>query len=158
MKNIFRTRSTAPHENSGATTARRWPTSWRSWPRRRWKSWASISLRPTRSPSLTRHWTTRVWRTLSSCWPRISGKWSVVFFKKWANHGLFLLFSSFSLCINIYNNINWRKHTWFAWDSNPRLQNGRCRGIYWAMGANFKFCVGSSVRRNKYRFTIFWEI
>ena len=44
------------------------------------------------------------------------------FFKKWANLGLFCLFSFFSR----YNfNTNWKKRRWCAWDSNPRPQDGR---------------------------------
>ena len=33
------------------------------------------------------------------------------------------------------SNINWFKHRWCAWDSNPGRQDGRCRQIHWAMVA-----------------------
>ena len=51
---------------------------------------------------------------------------SIVFFKKWANPGLFLfLFLSFSH--HNFNNTNVKKHRWCACDSNPGPQDGRCR-------------------------------
>ena len=55
---------------------------------------------------------------------------------------LFRLFSSFSNCDNNYsfnfNNINWRKHKWFAWDSNQGPQDGRRRWNHGAMSAALK--------------------
>ena len=46
---------------------------------------------------------------------------------------LFCLFSSFS-SYN-FNNTNWKKHWWCAWDSNPGPQDGRCRQSQGAMAA-----------------------
>ena len=37
----------------------------------------------------------------------------------------FCLFSFFSYSNNNFNNINWRKHRWCAWVSNPGPQDGR---------------------------------
>ena len=45
----------------------------------------------------------------------------------------FCLFSFFS-CYN-FNNTNWKKHWWCAWDSNPGPQDGRCRQSQGAMAA-----------------------
>ena len=44
--------------------------------------------------------------------------------------GLFCLFTSFS---HHNLNINWIKRRSCAWDFNPRLQDGRCRRIRWAI-------------------------
>ena len=55
------------------------------------------------------------------------------FFKKWANPVLFCLFSLFSWYN--FNNTNWKKHRWCAWDSNPGLQDGRRRRNHRAMAA-----------------------
>ena len=57
------------------------------------------------------------------------------FFLKWANPGLFCLFSFFSR----YNfNTNWKKRRWCAWDSNPGPQDGRRRRNHGAMAATHK--------------------
>ena len=45
----------------------------------------------------------------------------------------FCLFSSFSRYN--FNNTNWKKHRWCAWDSNPRPQDGRRRRYHGAMAA-----------------------
>ena len=55
----------------------------------------------------------------------------ILFIFKWANTGLFCLFSSSSSHYN-FNSTNWKKHRWCAWDSNPRPQNGRCRQYHGA--------------------------
>ena len=60
------------------------------------------------------------------------------FFKKWANPDLFLfifVLFTFQFKWQIYNlnNINWKKHRWCAWDSNPGQLDGRHRRIHWAM-------------------------
>ena len=57
-----------------------------------------------------------------------------------ANHGLFCVFFvlfTFQFKWQIYNLnlINWKKHRWCAWDSNPGRQDGRRRWIHWAMAA-----------------------
>ena len=36
------------------------------------------------------------------------------------------------------SNLNWQKHWWCAWDSNPRRKDGRHRQIHWAMAASLK--------------------
>ena len=46
-------------------------------------------------------------------------------FIKWANPGLFCLFSSISHYN--FNNTNWKKQRWCAWDSNCWLHDGRRR-------------------------------
>ena len=45
----------------------------------------------------------------------------------------FCLFSSFSHYN--FNNTNWKKHSWCAWDSNPGPQDGRRRRNHGAMAA-----------------------
>ena len=35
----------------------------------------------------------------------------------------------------------WKKHRWYAWDLNPRLQKGRRRRIHWAMAAPYNKCL-----------------
>ena len=45
----------------------------------------------------------------------------------------FCLFSSFSNYN--FNNTNWKKHRWCAWDSNPGPQDGRRRRNHGAMAA-----------------------
>ena len=47
----------------------------------------------------------------------------MVCFKKWANTGLFFL----SFSHHNFNNTNWKKHRWCAWDSNPGSQDGRAQ-------------------------------
>ena len=66
------------------------------------------------------------------------------FLKKWANPGLFLsifVLFTFQFKWQIYNlyNINWKKHSWCAWDLNPGWQDGRRRRIHWAMAAPQKW-------------------
>ena len=58
-----------------------------------------------------------------------------VFFKKMGqSRPLFWLFLFFSH----YNfNINWKKHRWCAWDSNPGLQDGRHRRNHGAIANKF---------------------
>ena len=49
---------------------------------------------------------------------------------------IFVLFSfQFKWQTYHLNNINWKKHRWCAWDSNPGRQYGRRRRIHWAMAA-----------------------
>ena len=56
------------------------------------------------------------------------------FFKKMGqSRPLFCLFSFFS-SYN-FNNTNWKKHWWCAWDSNPGLQDGGRRQNHGAMAA-----------------------
>ena len=33
-------------------------------------------------------------------------------------------------------NLNWYKHRWCAWDSNPGHQDGKRRRVHWAMAAS----------------------
>ena len=47
---------------------------------------------------------------------------------------LFVYFRSFHIPIQM-TNINWKKHRWCAWDSNPGQQDGRRRRIHWAIAA-----------------------
>ena len=47
----------------------------------------------------------------------------------------FCLFSFFSYSNNNFNNVNWRKRRWCAWDSNPGPQDGRQRRNHGAMAA-----------------------
>ena len=56
---------------------------------------------------------------------------NIFFFKNGPITASFCLFSFFSN----YNNINWKKHWWCAWDSNLRPQDGRCRWNHGAMAA-----------------------
>ena len=65
---------------------------------------------------------------------------TIYLFFKWANPGLFLfifVLFTFQFKWQIYNlnNINWNKHRWCAWDSNPGWQDGRRRKIHWAIAA-----------------------
>ena len=55
-----------------------------------------------------------------------------IFFKKWANPGLFLFIFVFP---TLHNSINSWKRRWCAWDSNPGQQDGSRRRIHWAMAA-----------------------
>ena len=48
------------------------------------------------------------------------------------------LFSFFSNS----NNTNWKQRRWFAWVSNPGLQNGRSRRNHGAMAAPHSVCEG----------------
>ena len=70
--------------------------------------------------------------------PRIiDNKWLL---KKWpitASFCVFFVLFTFQFKWQIYNLnlINWKKHRWCAWDSNPGRQDGRCRWIHWAMAA-----------------------
>ena len=52
-------------------------------------------------------------------------------FFKWANSGLFCLFSSFS--DYDFKNTNCKKRRWCAWDLNLRAQDGRRWLNHWAM-------------------------
>ena len=45
----------------------------------------------------------------------------------------FLFIFDFSTCYN--SNLNWKKHRWCAWDSNPGRQVGRHERIHWATAA-----------------------
>ena len=55
-----------------------------------------------------------------------------VFLKKLGeSRSLFGLFSPFSRYN--FNNTNWKKRRWCSWDSNPGLQDGRCRRNHRAM-------------------------
>ena len=49
----------------------------------------------------------------------------------WVNPGLYWLFPSFSRYK--FNNTNWKKRRWCAWDSNPGPQDGRLRRNHGAM-------------------------
>ena len=52
-----------------------------------------------------------------------------LFFKKWANTGIYLfIFCPFLIIIQIWI----KKHRCFAWGSNPGPQDGRRRRIHWA--------------------------
>ena len=55
-----------------------------------------------------------------------AGSWRTFFFQKNgpipAPFCLFLSFSRYN-----FNNTNWKKHRWCAWNSNPGPQDGRCR-------------------------------
>ena len=93
------------------------------------------------------HWVAQTARDLSLhlvilvCIPLgLAVSFLIIFFKKWANPGLywFLVFST------LHHSKNLLKHTWCAWDSNPGRQNGRLRRIQWAIAAplfssNFTF-------------------
>ena len=57
---------------------------------------------------------------------------SVIFFKKMGqSRPLFLFIFVFSTCYNL----NWKKHRWCAWESNPGRQDGRRERIHWATAA-----------------------
>ena len=57
----------------------------------------------------------------------------------------FCLFSFFSNSNNNFNNTNWKKRRWCAWDSNPGPQEGRQRRNHGAMAASpCLFCSGSA--------------
>ena len=58
---------------------------------------------------------------------------SLFFFKNGPTPASFCLFSSFSRYN--FSNTNWKKHRWYAWDTNPRPQNGRRRRNHRAMAA-----------------------
>ena len=67
------------------------------------------------------------------------------FFLKRAHPGLFLLIFvlftfQFKWQIFYLNFINWKKHRWGAWDSNPGRQDGSCRWIHLAMAAPLQLC------------------
>ena len=75
---------------------------------------------------------------------------------------IFVLFTfQFKWQIYNLNNINWKKHRWCAWDSNPGRQDGRRRRIHWAIAAPLSFIflqdtfhvlfAGSSDKRLTYR-------
>ena len=50
---------------------------------------------------------------------------TIFFLKNGPITATFCLFSLFSLFSHYnFNNTNWKKHRWCAWDSNPGLQNG----------------------------------
>ena len=55
------------------------------------------------------------------------------FYKNGPIPASFCLFSFFSHYN--FNNTNWKKHRWCAWDSNPRPIDGRCRRYHGAMAA-----------------------
>ena len=57
------------------------------------------------------------------------------FFKKWANHGLFLFI--FDLFLQFQYKL--KKRRWCAWDSNPGPQDGRRRRNHGAMAATRSF-------------------
>ena len=57
---------------------------------------------------------------------------------------LFVYFRSFHIPIQM-TNINWKKHRWCAWDSNPGRQNGRRRRIHWAMAAPLSYSASLSL-------------
>ena len=48
---------------------------------------------------------------------------------------LFLFIFVFSTCYNLNSNLNWKKHRWCAWESNPGWQDGRRKQIHWATAA-----------------------
>ena len=58
----------------------------------------------------------------------------ILFIFKWANPGLFCLFSSSSSHYN-FNNTNWKKHRWCAGDLNPCSHDGRRWQYHGAMSA-----------------------
>ena len=70
---------------------------------------------------------------------------SIRFYNMGQTRPLFRLFSSFSHSNNkysfIFNNINWKKHRWCAWDSNLELQDDRCRRNHGAMAAALQVSV-----------------
>ena len=48
---------------------------------------------------------------------------------------LFPFIFVFSTCYNLNSNLNWKKHRWCAWESNPGQQDGRREWIHWATAA-----------------------
>ena len=48
---------------------------------------------------------------------------------------LFLFIFVFSTRYNLNSNLNWKKHRWCAWESNPGRQDGRRKQIHWATAA-----------------------
>ena len=71
-----------------------------------------------------------------------SNKFTGYFFKKWANPGLFCLISLF-FRYN-FNNTNWKKCSWCAWDSNPgrRMVGADETTELWLPPPQVFFCVG----------------
>ena len=59
--------------------------------------------------------------------------WDIFFKKNGPIPASFCLFSLFSRYN--FNNTNWKKRRWCAWDSNPGPQDGRCRRKQGAMAA-----------------------
>ena len=63
----------------------------------------------------------------------------------------FCLFSSFSHYN--FNNTNWKKHRWCAWESNPRPKDGKRRQYHGAMAAANSYdrflCKDSKIWRDK---------
>ena len=69
---------------------------------------------------------------LPKCLPDIC----VIFFKKMGQfRPLFLFIFVFSTRHNLNSNLNWKKHRWCAWESNPGWQDGRRERIHWATAA-----------------------
>ena len=64
----------------------------------------------------------------------MQNSFGVTFLRNGPIPAYFCLFSLFS-CYNF--NTNWKKHRWCAWDSNPGMQDGRCRRNHRAMAATF---------------------
>ena len=62
-------------------------------------------------------------------------------FFKWAEPDLYFVYfrSFFSTQWHYGTEFDYKKHRWFAWDSNPGRQDGRRRRIHWAMAAS-PFC------------------
>ena len=84
-------------------------------------------------------WLHRVDHMMPVCEVNSSFKIRPKVFFKCANHGLFCVFSFFSHSNSsdkyTMNFINWKKHRWYAWDSNPGRHDGTRRRIHWDMAA-----------------------
>ena len=75
----------------------------------------------------------RTRRTLMKMYYEAVSLFALVFLKNGPIPASFCLFSSFSHYN--FNNTNWKKHRWCAWDSNPGPQNGRRRRNHGAIAA-----------------------
>ena len=98
---------------------------------KRRKGFAYISSRWFMAQDKKQHWLRGDWRLgrIVCLLLKLSTYSSCIMFYMGKNCHLFRLFSSFSHSnINYnFNNLNWKKHRLCAWDSNPGLQDGRCR-------------------------------